>query len=137
MKTITTSNWKPQCRVLWILLLGITALWAIPRSAQAQLYVSQNTANTVGKYDTTTGTAINANFITGLSGPMGLALSGDGTALFVANNFGQSLPVRESPSGTVGEYNAATGVAINASFITGLSGPFGLSVSGNNLFVGE
>ena len=84
MKTITTSNWKPQCRVLWILLLGITALWAIPRSAQAQLYVSQNTANTVGKYDATTGTAINASFITGRGLSLALAVSGNN--LFVATN---------------------------------------------------
>jgi DNA-binding beta-propeller fold protein YncE len=127
MKTITTSNWRPQCRILWTLLLGITALWAMSRSAHAQLYVSQSATNTVGKYDTTTGAVINANFITGLSGPSGLAVSADGTALFVANN----------SNGTVGKYNAITGAVINTSFITGLSGPTGLAVSadGTALFV--
>ena len=40
-----------------------------------------------------------------------------------------------SGSGTVGEYNATTGAAINANFITGLSLPAKLVLSGNNLFV--
>src|SRR5271166_3441600 len=124
MKTITTSNWKPRCRMLCALLLGITALWAMPSSARAQLYVSQN--NTVGEYNATTGDAINADLITGLNGPQGLALSGDGTTLFVANTGGN----------TVGEYNATTGTAINANFITGLNTPVGLALSdGPALFV--
>src|ERR1700730_2893946 len=32
-------------------------------------------------------------------------------------------------SGTVGKYNAPTGAAINANFITGLNGPYGLAVA--------
>ena len=83
------------------------------------LFVTNNGNNTVGKYNATTGAAINANFITGLSGPNGLALSASGTALFVANN----------SNGTVGEYNATTGAAINANFITGLPGLIGLALS--------
>jgi hypothetical protein len=130
MKPIMPFKWKAQRRVPWTLLLGVLALWAMPRSAHAQLYASQSTTNTVGKYDANTGAAINANFITGLSGPMGLALSADGTVLFVAND----------SNGSVGEYNAATGAAINANFITeggGLFGPVlsGIALSGNNLFV--
>jgi hypothetical protein len=35
--------------------------------------------------------------------------------------------------GIVGEYNATTGAAINASLITGLELPDGLAVSGNTL----
>jgi hypothetical protein len=46
-----------------------------------------------------------------------LAISGN--TLFVANSL----------SGTVGEYDATTGAAINANFITGLSGPGGLVVA--------
>jgi hypothetical protein len=130
MKPIMPFKWKAQRRVPWTLLLGVLALWAMPRSAHAQLYASQSTTNTVGKYDANTGAAINANFITVLSGPMGLALSADGTVLFVAND----------SNGSVGEYNAATGAAINANFITeggGLFGPVlsGIALSGNNLFV--
>ena len=66
--------------------------------------------------DATTGTLINANFITGLSSPFGLALSGYN--LFVANQPGLS----------VGKYDATTGTAINASFIAGLSSPQGLAL---------
>jgi hypothetical protein len=179
MKPIMPSNWKAPRRVLCTLLLGITALWAMPRSARAQLYVSNS--NAVGKYNATTGAPINANFITGLGAPvvefnlfvgglalsgnnlfvasggffgsaarvgkydatMGvainanfitgtsgqLALSGDGTALFVVNS-------GNTPTSTVGKYNATTGAAINANFITGLGAPVGIALSGNNLFVG-
>jgi len=137
MKPIRPSNWKAKRRVLYTLVLGVTALWAMPECARAQLYVSQSTTNTVGKYDAATGAVINANFITGDINPIGLALSGDGTALFVASN----------STGTVGKYNASTGAAINANFITTGpttngnfitrgSGPTGLAVSGNDLFVG-
>ena len=124
VKTIITSNWRPLRRALCTLLLGITALWAMPGSARAQvLYVSQVNAGIVGEYDATTGAVINANLMTALNGPAGLALSGNN--LFVSN-FGST---------TVGEYNATTGAAINANFITGLNGPAGLALSGNDLFV--
>ena len=53
----------------------------------------------------------------GLNGPAGLALSGND--LFVGN---QSAT-------TVGENDASTGAAINASFITGLTNPSGLAVA--------
>jgi hypothetical protein len=72
-------------------------------------------SSTVGKYDATTGEAINANFITGAGLPTALALLDN--ALFVANQ-----------SGTVGKYDATTGEAINANFITGLQFPTGLGV---------
>ena len=46
------------------------------------------------------------------------------------------LFVSQSNAGSVGEYDATTGAAINASFITGLNRPlFGIAVSGNDLFV--
>jgi hypothetical protein len=76
MKTIMTSNWRPLRCALCTLLIGIATLWAMPRSARAQLlYVVQNTANSVGEYNVITGAVINANFITGLSGPGGLAVA--------------------------------------------------------------
>ena len=42
-------------------------------------------------------------------------------------------------SGTVGEYNATTGAAINAKFITGLNGPSGVAftVKGSTLFAAQ
>jgi hypothetical protein len=76
------------------------------------LFVEYN-LGTVGEYNSTTGAAINANFITGLNDSMGLALSGNN--LFVGN--GGFSP----GSGTVGEYDATTGAPTNANFITGLN----------------
>jgi hypothetical protein len=70
----------------------------------------------VREYDATTGATVNANFITGLTGPEGLGLDGN-NHLFVTNsNFGVN---------TVGEYDATTGATINAAFISsqGLAGP--------------
>src|SRR5271165_395407 len=128
MKTIIISNSRPLRRALCTLLLGIAALWAMPTSARAQvLFVGDQGNNIVGEYDATSGAAINANFITPLDRPVGLALSGNN--LFVADN-GSTGGLQA----TVGEYNATTGAAINANFITGLNG-YGLALSGNNLFV--
>src|SRR5690348_731553 len=116
VKTIITSNWRLLRRAVCTLLLGITALWAMPRSARAQvLYVSQGGDSIVGEYDATSGAAINANLITGLNRPVGLALSGNNLLVV---NFGGT---------TVGEYNATTGAAINANFITVLAGSYGLA----------
>jgi PKD domain len=121
-------------RSLCTLFLCIAALWADPRSACAQLYVNQQAPPTsqaesgVSEYNTTTGAAINANFITGLNEPVAIAVSGND--LFVANIIGGT-------AGVVSEYNAATGTPINASFVAGLSDPSGLALSGNNLFVGS
>ncbi len=89
------------------------------------LYVAENqaTVNVIGKYNAVSGAAVNAALVTGLGGPVGLALSGPN--LYVAN----------STSGTIGEYDATTGAAIHASLVSGLSGPFGLAISGNELYV--
>ena len=48
---------------------------------------------------------------------------------------GNVLYTTDIGTNTVGEYNVTTGATINASFITGLDGPRGLSISGNNLYV--
>src|SRR5208283_1091148 len=87
MKTIITSNSRPLRRALCTLLVGIAALWAMPRNARAQLYVT-TPANNVGEYNTITGAAINADLITGLNDPRDLALSGNNLDLFVANYAG-------------------------------------------------
>ena len=44
------------------------------------------------------------------------------------NAHAQLYVIRGSKTGIVSEYDAKTGVAINASFITGLTDPFGLAV---------
>jgi streptogramin lyase len=61
--------------------------------------------------------------VSGLSNPYGIAVSG-GT-LWIANY----------SSGTIGEYNATTGAAVNAALISGLSAPAAIVVSGANLWV--
>jgi hypothetical protein len=108
-------------RSLWVApLLLVAVLWSLPNISPAQIYVSQGT--TVGKYDATTGAVINANFITGLSAPRGLALSGN--VLFEVNQGGN----------TVGQYDATTGATLNANFIT-VNDPHAIAMSGGNLFV--
>jgi hypothetical protein len=120
MKTTLTSNWRPLLRALYAFLITIAVLWAMPRNAHAQLYVTQG--NIVSEYDAKTGAAINPNFIAGLSSPFQIVLLGN--TLFVSNL-----------SGTIGEYDAKTGAAINANFVTGLSSPQELALLGNTLFV--
>jgi hypothetical protein len=116
MKTSITSNFRPLLRAFYPFVIAIAVLWAMPRNAHAQLYITQDNG-TVSEYDATTGAAINANFITGLDVPSGLAVKGN--TLFVANQ----------GNGTVGVYNATTGAAINANFITGLQFfPIGIAV---------
>ena len=85
------------------------------------LFVATDEGKTVGKYDATTGAAINPNFITGLRGPF-IELAKFGPHLFVANS--------TEPLDTVGKYNASTGTPVNASFITGDHLPEGLAVQG-------
>ena len=110
----------------------------------------------MGKYLATTGAAINARFITGLDGPIGLALKGN--TLFVANSGSGTVGTagggggsfQSQTTGTQGRvdlgfsglaasnlatYHANTGAAINLDFITGLSAPEGLTLLGNTLFV--
>ncbi len=48
---------------------------------------------------------------------------------------GSTLYVLSASDGTVGTYNANTGDAINATFITGLTSASSLALSGTNLFV--
>ena len=88
------------------------------------VFVSDFVKGTVTAYDATTGVP-DPNFttITGLNQPQGLAVSADGKDLFVAAYVGGV------GTGTVGEYDAKTGAAFNADFITGLSFPTSLAVS--------
>jgi hypothetical protein len=74
MKTPTESIRRPLRRALLTLLFCIAALWAMPTSAPAQLYVGQDNYQ-VGAYDATTRATINAGFIASLPNPQGLALS--------------------------------------------------------------
>jgi hypothetical protein len=136
MKTIVESNPRPLRSALFCtLLLCISAIWAMPGSARAQIYVSQEYplagTGTVSEYDATTGAVIKANLITGVIHPAGLVLSGN--TLYVASAVANG--------GSVGTYDATTGAVINASFITTgvnqVNQPFALALSGNTLFVSD
>jgi hypothetical protein len=116
MKTSTTPNWRPLLRAVYTFLIGIAALWATPRNAYAQLYVTQSTlpgqeVGGVSEYDANTGVLMNASFITGLNDPVFLALLDN--VLFVAN-FNDN---------TVGQYDATSGRPMRPNFIPGLTAP--------------
>jgi hypothetical protein len=68
------------------------------------------------------GATINAALVTGLSGPSGIAVSGEN--LFVTNAGG----------GTIGKYTTS-GATVNATLITGLDRPVSIAISAGNLFV--
>ncbi len=121
-------------RHLSVALFALAGLAFNPLARGDSLYVASlnssaepSDAGTVGEYDATTGAAIGGfTPITGLVGPIGLALYGGD--LYVASYY----------SGIVGQYNATTGATINASFITGPNYPFyNLAVSGSNLYVAD
>ena len=82
------------------------------------LYVSNYGAGSIGSYDAATGATLDAALITGLSGPLGIALSGDGTNLYVANRDGN----------TIGLFPTSGGGGDPDFIDIGLSGPTGLAV---------
>jgi hypothetical protein len=77
----------------------------------------------VGEY-TSAGSVVNASLITGLTGPIGIAIDGD------------DLFVSSYALGTISEYTTS-GTLINASLISGLNGPYYMAISGGNLYVTE
>jgi hypothetical protein len=133
MKIISRFKLRRLRRSLCTLLIGISALWAMPRSAQAQsvLLVSQSGQNAVNEYDANTGALIKTGFITGIISPSGMLLSG--STLYVASG--------EVNGGFINTYNASTGTLITANLIsnTGLfgqiNGAAGLGLVGNTLYV--
>jgi hypothetical protein len=85
------------------------------------LFVANN-SGTVGEYDAATGAAIKVPVISGLTDPIGIAISG--SDIFVTDQL----------AGTIGEYTTA-GATVNASLVTGLKNPGAIAVSGSDLFV--
>jgi hypothetical protein len=61
--------------------------------------------------------------VSGLNEPTGIAVSGGN--LWAANDV----------SGTIREYNATMGAAVNATLTSGLGDPYGIAVSGADLWV--
>ena len=96
------------------------------RLMAGQIYVS-SLSGTIGQY-TTDGAAVDPALVTGLNNnyPFGLVVSGQ--YLFISDYY----------SGTVAEYKT-DGTPVNTSLLTGLNaggtGPFGIAVSGTDLYV--
>ena len=113
---------------------GLNHPWGLAISGTT-LYVANqgNGTNTgsIGAY-TTGGGTINASLVTGLNNPHGIVvggtISGNTKALFVTHSFDGS-----GHQG-VGEYNTDGGT-VSASFITDQHDPYGLALSGTNLFI--
>jgi hypothetical protein len=90
--------------------------------ARGQILVSDSLNNTIGQW-TTSGSAVNSSWITGLSGPDGIAASGG--YLYVANN----------TNNTIAKYTMS-GQLVDASFITaGMNEPTQILASGTDLYV--
>jgi glutamine cyclotransferase len=138
----------------------VAAVWAIPRTARAQMIYAASTYNSVGEYSAG-GTVINSGFITGLpNAVMSLAVSGNDVYVGTYDNIGiyngsngsliTNISTSYTPwflavSGTnllaacwvnsgVYDYNANTGALITSSFVP-VNGPEGLTVVGNDLYV--
>jgi hypothetical protein len=98
----------------------------VPDALYVGLAGSGTGGNAVDLVNQTVGGA-GVPLVSGLDHPAGLALAGND--LYVASSY----------NGVVGEYNATTGVAINASLLTLTNGanslPGGMAVSGNMLYV--
>jgi hypothetical protein len=127
----TTSGATVNASLITVMSPFVGGLGGIAVSG-SNLFIEDTSDNSIGEY-TTSGATVNASLITGLpSGPMGIAVSG--SKLFVVSFF----------AGTIGEYTTS-GATVNAALITGLTpvdqfggphaGPFGIVVSGSNLFV--
>ena len=65
-----------------------------------------------------TTTETNAALVTGRNPPFGVALDAVG-----------NLYVSDDNTGTIGEYSASTGIAINANWVTGLGDPAGIAIA--------
>ena len=94
------------------------------------IYVSDLNGSKVGIYNGVTGSSLNTNFLSGVSLPSGIAITGSN--LYVLN---QGIYRPNQSNGSIGLYNASTGAAINTSLISGLNSPRGIAVSDSNLYV--
>ena len=93
-----------------------------PGAARARdtIFETNLFVDTIGEY-TTSGATVNPALISGLSGPIGIAVSG--SDLFVTN---------EIP-GTIGQYTTA-GAPVNVPLISGLmNAPVGIAISGSSV----
>jgi hypothetical protein len=105
-----------------LVITGLTAcaaLWAMPGTAHAQIYVTGGAyvSGAIGEYNLD-GTPVNSSLVSGLNFPIGIAVSGGD--LFVASS-------GTGGNGTIGEYNL-DGTPINASLVSGLNSLYGIAV---------
>ena len=86
---------------LAVSILALIGLWGTSgvASAQARVYVSNNGDNTVSEIDTSTNTVV-ATIHVG-SGPEGVAVTPDGTRLYVANDGGAVWVINTSNNSVV------------------------------------
>ena len=123
MNTLSISARGQRIGVIRPFLIAL-AFCTFAVNVRGALYVGSIGSQTIGEYDSNSGAAINANFITsGVTGPSGLLVSVN--VLYVGN----------ASTTTVGKFDATTGAAINTSFITGLTFPSAFAISGNTLYV--
>jgi hypothetical protein len=110
------------------LITGLTCPVGIAVSGTDLYVVNQgdSTSGWIGKYDATTGAAVNPILITGLNnGPYRVAVSG---GFLFLDNYGVG------GAGTIGKYTT-DGVAVNPALITGLVYAQGIVVSEPDLYV--
>jgi autotransporter-associated beta strand protein len=118
------SSLSPLTNLIRVLALTFLLMTGFIHKAEAQrVFVTSELNGTIGVYNATSGTAVNASLVSGLAGPAGIAVSGSN--IYVANYYG----------GTIGVYNATSGAAVNASLVSGLVRPNGIAVSGSNIYV--
>jgi hypothetical protein len=125
------------------------------------LYVASFGGNKVGKFNADTGAVVDANLITGLGGPWAIAIDGSTlyVSLFNSGKVGKymtdgtvvnaSFITVSSPAGIgvwgsylfvmtandIRKYNKTDGSLVDANFLTGLSSPTNLAISGDYLYV--
>jgi hypothetical protein len=105
-------------------LVSFCAIFCFAGIAQGQIYVTDPGGGVVGEYNLD-GTAISSSFIqTQIT-----AVAVSGGDLF-ATTFGNG-----TSTGTIGEYNAATGNSVQVPLVNGLADPTSLAISGNDNFV--
>ena len=108
-------------------LLALTFLLMVEfthRADAQSLFVTNFGNGKIGAY-TTSGAVVNASLVSGLSQPVGIAVSGS------------NIYVTEKFNGTIGAYNTTSGAVVNASLVSGLNNPSGIAVSGSNIYVTE
>ena len=96
--------------------------YAAPASVDGQIFVAiSGSPATIGEY-TTSGGIVNAALVSGLTTPMGIALSGS------------NLFVVDREDGQVDEYTTS-GAMLVAPLVSGLDNPYSVVISGTDMFV--